>query len=133
MAAILDLIIRRGSWNIKHIVIEFVLIDFVEQVCYMEDGSFISMLRTTYILNDHHLGFHPSLTFNKHFNEFVITDLVENEVLHNKIGFVFQKLEINQIQNWPPAIILHFNFLYIFSSLFTRLSPLDNNIICWPS
>ena len=40
MAAILDLIIRRGSWNIKHIVIEFALIDFVEKVCYMEDGSF---------------------------------------------------------------------------------------------
>ena len=47
MAAILDLIIRRGSWNINHIVIEFVFIDFVEKVCYMEDGSFILMLRTT--------------------------------------------------------------------------------------
>ena len=35
------LIIRKGSWNIKHIVIEFVLIVFVEKVCYMEDGSFI--------------------------------------------------------------------------------------------
>ena len=106
MAAILDLIIRRGSWNIKHIVIEFVLIDFVEKVCYMGDGSFFLMLRTTWILNDHHLGFHRQLTFNKHFNEFVKIDLVENEVLHNKIGFVFQKLEIHQIQNWPPAIIL---------------------------
>ena len=90
------------------------------------------MLRTTWILNDRHLGFHRQLTFNKHFNEFVKIDLVENEVLHNKIGFVFQKLENNQIQNWPPAIILHFNFLHIFSSLFTRLSPLDKNIICWP-
>ena len=132
MAAILDLIIRRGSWNIKYIVIEFVLIDFVEKMCYMEDGSFFLMLRTTWILNDRHLGFHRQLTFNKHFNELVKIDLVENEVLHNKIGFVFQKLKINQIQNWPPAIILHFNFLHIFSSLFTRLSPLDKNIICWP-
>ena len=42
MAAILDYITRRGSWNIKHIVIDFVIIDFVEKVCYMEDWSFIS-------------------------------------------------------------------------------------------
>ena len=47
MAAILYLIIRRGSWNIKHIVIEFVLIVFFENVLQMEDGSFISMLRIT--------------------------------------------------------------------------------------
>ena len=39
------------------------------------------MLRTTWILNDRHLGFHRQLTFNKHFNEFVKIDLVENEVI----------------------------------------------------
>ena len=60
------------------------------------------------------------MTFNNYFNEFVIIDSVENESLHNKIEFVFQKLEINQIQNWPPAGILNFCFLHVFSSLVTR-------------
>ena len=36
MAANLDLITREVSWNIKHIVIEIVIIDLVEKVCYME-------------------------------------------------------------------------------------------------
>ena len=73
-------------------------------------------------------------SFNNHFNEFAIIDLVENEVLHNKIGFVFQKLEINQIQNWPSAVILNFGFLHIFSSLFTLCSETfaDKNSICRP-
>ena len=36
---------------------------------------------------------------NYHLNEFVITDEVENKILYvNKIGFVFQKLKINQIK-----------------------------------
>ena len=36
---------------------------------------------------------------NYHLNEFVITDVVENKILYvNKIGFVFQKLKINQIK-----------------------------------
>ena len=47
MAAILDLITRSGSSNIKPFVIEFVVIDLVEKVYYMKDGNFISRLRTT--------------------------------------------------------------------------------------
>ena len=47
MAAILDLITRSGSSNIKLFVIEFVVIDLGEKVYYVEDGNFISRLRTT--------------------------------------------------------------------------------------
>ena len=50
--------------------------------------------------------------------------------MHNKIGlFVFQKLEINQIQNWQLAAILNFGFLHIFSSLLRLCSDsfVDNN------
>ena len=36
MAANLDLITHEVSWNIKHIVIEFAIIDLGEKVCYME-------------------------------------------------------------------------------------------------
>ena len=45
---------------------------------------------------------------NNSFNEFVVILLVENEVLHKKIGHLFQKLENNKIQIGPPAAILNF-------------------------
>ena len=61
-----------------------------------------------------------------HLNEFGKIDLVDNEVLHNKIGFVFQKLDL--------YILLKFGFLRIFSSLFLLCSEtfVDKKIICRP-
>ena len=86
----------------------------------MEDRSFFLMLRTTWILNDRHLGFHRQLTFNKHFNEFVKIDLVENEVLHNKIGFVFQKLIRSKIGHRRSFCILT---SYTFLAAYSRGCP----------
>ena len=44
---------------------------------------------------------------NINLNEFVVIDLVENEVLLDKVGYLFQKLENIQIQIGPPAAILN--------------------------
>ena len=43
---------------------------------------------------------------NKHFNAFVVIDLVENEVLHNIIWFLFQKLFKFRSGRWWPSCIL---------------------------
>ena len=45
---------------------------------------------------------------NYRFNEFVVIDLVENEVLHNKSGFLFKKLEITLISKWAAGRHLEF-------------------------
>ena len=45
---------------------------------------------------------------NNNFNDLVVINFVENEILHNKIVFLFQMLENIQIQNGPPAAILNF-------------------------
>ena len=42
------------------------------------------------------------------YSEFIFNYLVENEVFHNKIRFLFQKLEHILSQNGPPAAILNF-------------------------
>ena len=39
------------------------------------------------------------------FNDFVVFYLVENVILHKKIGILFQKLENNQIQSGSLAAI----------------------------
>ena len=44
---------------------------------------------------------------NSSFNKFVVIYLVENEVLHKKIGVLFQKLENSQIQIGPTEAILN--------------------------
>ena len=42
------------------------------------------------VFHDFPWPWEPWLTFNNHFNECIIIDIVENEVLPNKIEFVFQ-------------------------------------------
>ena len=59
---------------------------------------------------------------NNSFNEFVVIYLVGNEVLHKKIGLLFQKLENNQIQIGPPAAILNF-VSHKFSAACSRGRP----------
>ena len=69
-----------GSWNIQTHVFASKHINYLIMGCHGNHAS-----------HDINLRFHPWLTFNNHFNEFAIIDLVENEALHNKIGFLLRK------------------------------------------
>ena len=59
---------------------------------------------------------------NNRFNEFIFIKLVENRVglLHNEIGFLFQKLENIQLSKWATGVHLAFCFSRGFSSFLKR-------------